>query len=293
MDEVLLQVSTRPFTFSAVEMLFHTSIASFFPFIIFCWKSKLSFRIFSHTFISDWVNLVIIVLSSGDKFGGFSICEVTLLSITHANLVEIVSSAIGSYKTWLYSGVLMRNLLLNFLYTWWLIKSRISADWKFCVLKISVVLRRVKSRWWRRASLKINVSSWEPRKLCFLFEWPTWLISSICFNNFFTSELWKIIISGASSIQICLHSFDDFFIGCSIIHSFLTKLSVSISIKWGAIITVHVSWIEHLRSISEPLALIHILGIGRHYNRGKMSILWWKNTYCRWSLISGETCSFA
>jgi len=91
MNEVLIDIRSRAFSFSAVEMLLHTCVASFVPFIIFIEKSIHRFWIFSNAFISDRVDFVSIIFGSRDKFGGISISEVTFLAEAHAHFIEIIS----------------------------------------------------------------------------------------------------------------------------------------------------------------------------------------------------------
>jgi hypothetical protein len=101
MDEVCFQIGSWSLTLSSIEMLFHTSIACFFPFIIFIEKSSHSFRIFSNTFVSDGVDFMIIIFWTWDKAGGLPVCEITFLSVPHAHFVEIITFRVRSEKTWI------------------------------------------------------------------------------------------------------------------------------------------------------------------------------------------------
>ena len=113
MHEILFKVGSRSFSLSPIEMLFHTCIACFFPFIVFVEKAILGFRIFSHTFISDRIDFMIIIFWPWDKFGGSTVGKITLLSIPHSHPVEIVTFRVGSKEAWIYGCILMRHLFLN------------------------------------------------------------------------------------------------------------------------------------------------------------------------------------
>jgi len=112
--EVLFKVGSWSFSLSAVEVLFHTCIACFFPFIVFVKKACHGFRIFSYTFVSDRIDFMIIIFGPWDKLGGFPVGKITFLSVPHSYSVEIISFRVTGEKAWIYGCILMRHLFLNF-----------------------------------------------------------------------------------------------------------------------------------------------------------------------------------
>ena len=62
MNKVLLDIRARAFALSSIEMLFHTSIASFLPLIILVVESVLGHFVLGLALITHRVYLVVIIL---------------------------------------------------------------------------------------------------------------------------------------------------------------------------------------------------------------------------------------